>query len=419
MSKPPNAKTERDTRAGKTTMPEASRGVLAGIRVLDFTSMIAGPYCTRMLADLGAEVIKCEPPGGDLVRATEPRRDGHSSYFGHLNCGKKSICLDLKHPAARAVAIDLADRSDVVVENFRPGVMARLGLDYPALRRLRPDIVYCAISGYGQSGPDAGLPAYAPIIHAASGFDLANLRYQDEAGAPMRTGLFVADYLGGMTALAAIQSALLHRACGGEGQMIDVALLDVMISMMSFEVQAAQFPVHEATMVYGPARARDGFIIALPITQANFESLARATGNAHWTRDPRFADFAARKNNWQALMDLLEAWTAERPAVQCERIISEAGCPCSRYRTVGEAIAGAQSLHRGLMATAEDGAGSFEVTGLPWRMSAMPTGSGASSPVLGQHGPAILTDVLGYGPAQVEELLGLGALRHPGRPVSG
>ncbi|MCL4745247.1 MAG: CoA transferase [Burkholderiaceae bacterium] len=378
--------------------------------------MIAGPYCTRLLADFGAEVIKCEPPAGDMVRATEPLRDGCSSYFGHLNIGKQSICLDLKRPAARALALDLACRCDVLIENYRPGVMARLGLDYARLKLLHPGLVYCAISGYGQSGPEAGRAAFAPIVHAASGYDLTNLRVQRGADVPARSALFVADYLGGMAALAAIEAALLQRVRTGVGQMIDLALVDAMLGMMSFEVQAAQFPVHEPTMQYAPTRARDGYFIAMPITQANFEALADATGHPHWRADPRFVDFTARKVHWDALMELLGAWAADRTAEECERVISAAGCPCSRYRTVAEAMASAQSRHRGVTTPAEDAAGAFLVTRPPWQMSAEPTTVRARAPALGEQGRDILSRVLGLEPAAIADLVGRGAFVEPDRP---
>ena len=391
-------------------MAAASTGILAGIRVLDFTSMIAGPYCTRLLADLGAEVIKCEPPGGDYVRVPPPVRDGKSSYFGHLNCGKKSICLDLKQPAARDVILQLARISDVVVENFRPGVMARLGLDYLSLKKVRPDIVYCAISGYGQSGPEAERPAFAPIIHAASGYDMANMRHQNRDDAPLRTGLFVADYLGGMAAVAAIQSALLHRERFGNGQMVDVALLDTMLNMMAYEVQEAQFPVAESPMLYASSRTRDGHIIAMPITQANFEAMADATGHPEWKTDPRFATFAARKQNWNALMALFGAWASERTTDECERVISDAGCPCSRYRTVGEAMSSAQSRHRGVMAEIDDGAGRFLVSNIPWRMSASAAGPRPWVATLGEHNRDVICGLIGYEQAALLDLVRRGAL---------
>ncbi len=178
-------------------------GPLQGIRVLDFTAMIAGPHCARLMADLGAEVIKIEGLEGDLIRARPPLRDGNSTYFGALNCGKKSIAIDLKTKAAKTIIHDLAKLSDVVVENFRPGVMARLGFDYATLAEHNPKLVYCSISGYGQPGPGATRAAYAPIVHAASGYDAANLSYQVQQDTPASTGIFVADILSGAYAFGA------------------------------------------------------------------------------------------------------------------------------------------------------------------------------------------------------------------------
>src|SRR5262245_48539686 len=170
-----------------------SNAILHGLRVLDLTTTIAGPHCTRLLADLGARVVKIESPEGDLMRTRPPLREGVSSYFGQLNAGKRSVVLDLKQPAAADIVRRLARASDVLVENFRPGVMTRLGLDYPALGPTAPTLIYCAISGYGQSGPSAARPAYAPVVHAASGYDVAHLSYQEGRTRPDNNGIFIAD----------------------------------------------------------------------------------------------------------------------------------------------------------------------------------------------------------------------------------
>src|SRR6202049_4782975 len=172
-------------------------GALDRLRVLDFTTTIAGPHCTRLLADLGAEVIKLEAPEGDMMRSRPPLRDGASTSFGQLNTGKKSVILDLKRPEAVEIVRRLVATADVVGENFRPGVMPRCGLDYPVRKAAKPDLVYCAISGYGQTGPSAGLPAYAPVIHASSGYDLAQIAHQMEKRRPDFCGIFIADVLTG------------------------------------------------------------------------------------------------------------------------------------------------------------------------------------------------------------------------------
>ncbi len=384
--------------------------ILTGIRVLDFTSMIAGSYCTRQLADLGAEVIKCEPPGGDYVRVPEPVRDGKSTYYGHLNCGKKSLCLDLKNPTAKGLVKELAAVTDVVVENFRPGVMKRLGLGYETLRKLKPDIIYCAISGYGQTGPDADRPAYAPIIHAASGYDLANMAHQGDRTRPLRTGLYVADYFSGMTAAWGIQSALLHRARTGDGQMVDVALMDAMLSMLVFEVQEAQFPVSGPRLLYSPSKTLDGYVIVMPITQTNFVNLAEAIGHREWCDDPRFATFPARHQNWDALMGEIEAWTLKHTTAHCEEIIGRAGCPYSRYRTVGETMQSRQSRHRGTLREVNDGAGPFLVSNSPVRFSGTTAEAKPWVAEVGQNTREILCDLLGHDRDQVTELARQGVL---------
>src|SRR5579864_3446490 len=224
----------------ETPMPNA----LDGVRVLDFTTTIAGPHCTRLMADIGAEVIKIETPdGGDMMRARLPLRNGASTSFGQLNAGKKSLVLDLKQPKAVEIVKRLVNTADIVVENFRPGVMARFGLDYPNLQAVNPALIYCAISGYGQTGPSADRPAYAPVIHASSGYDLAQIAHQVETRRPDYCGIFIADVLSGTYAFGVTMAALHRRQSTGEGQMIDVSMLESMLSLTLSEIQAAQFTV--------------------------------------------------------------------------------------------------------------------------------------------------------------------------------
>lgn len=197
--------------------------ILGGVRVLDFTTIVSGPHCTRLLADLGAEVIKIEPPEADFVRTQPPLRAGKSAYFAHLNCGKKSVAINLRQPGAVDLIRELATKC-VVVENSRPGVMGRLGLDYAAIEKLNPRIVHCSISGFGQTGPWAKRSAYAPMLHAASGFDLVNLSHQNGIERPLNTGIYVGDVLGGTYAFGAIQSTPLAREGTGRGDHIDLAM---------------------------------------------------------------------------------------------------------------------------------------------------------------------------------------------------
>src|ERR1044071_143041 len=205
---------------------------LTGVRVLDFSTTIAGPHCGRLLADMGADVIKVESPEGDLMRSRPVQRQGQGTMFGQLNAGKRSIVLDLKKPAAIAAVKKLVAKVDIVLENYRPGVMKRLGLDYPELAKINPRLVYGAISGYGQTGPAAGRPAYAPVIHASTGYDMAHLFYQQGRQRPDNCGIFVADYASGAYALGGILAALHQRHVTGKGQMVDVSLFEGLVRIL-------------------------------------------------------------------------------------------------------------------------------------------------------------------------------------------
>ncbi len=392
--------------AGAASGPRADgkgatlRGPLDGIRVLDLTNMLAGPYCTRLLADLGAEVIKIEPIHGDHNRGRRPVRNGHSSFFGHLNCGKKSVVLNLKSAAGIEAALAIARRSDIIVENWRPGVAARLGIGYDAVRALQADIIYCSISGFGQTGPDANRPAYAPIIHAASGFDLAQVEYQG-GGKPQNTATYTADVFGGMSAFAAIQSALFHRSRTGDGQYIDVALLDGMLNILVAECQEVQAPSSAKSRVYPPLQASDGFVVIAPTSQKNFEALTTVIEREVWRSDPRFATTVVRERNWAEFMTLIEEWTSRRSSTECERLLMAAGVPCTRYRSVAEAMNCAQILARGACTPVEDAVGEYMVPNAPFQMPGLNTAPRREVPGLGAHTESILSGLLGLTAEQV------------------
>ena len=371
---------------GKTQMA----GALDGVRVLDFTSVMAGPFATRMLADLGAEVIKVESLEGDQVRARPPKRDGHSAYFGNLNAGKQSIACNLKSPEIIDLIKQLVATCDVLVENFRPGVMARFGLDFATLAAINPRLIYCSISGYGQTGPKALFPAYAPVIHAASGFDMVNLRYQDGADRPATSGIFIADVLGGTHAFGAIQAALYQRERTGQGQHIDLSMLEAMVGMLVFETQEAQFPGDARRPLYTPLKTNDGFIMVAPTSPRNFEQLSDAVGHPEWRDDPRFLTNADRNANWATLLALTEQWTLERSATEAEAILSRHGVPCARYREIGELLDDPQLAARGAFAQVHDGAGTFKVPNPPFRMSGSRVEARDHVARLGEDGAAVL-----------------------------
>ncbi|NBU87593.1 MAG: CoA transferase [Betaproteobacteria bacterium] len=384
-------------------------GALDGVRVLDFTTMMSGPYATRLLADLGAEVIKIESPTGDHIRSRPPSRKGRSTYFAQLNCGKKSLALDLKKPQAIALIKQLVSTADVVVENFRPGVMKRLGLDYDTLAALQPKLVYCSISGFGQTGSWAGRSAYAPVLHAASGFDLANLHYQDGIERPLKNGIFVADVLGGSLAFGAIQAALYRAARTGQGDHVDVSLMDAMLGLLVYESQEAQFPAERRRPLYQPTKARDGFLLIAPVSQNNFEALARAVGHPEWLSDDRFANVHAREHHWGELMALLDEWAGDRSAEECEAIMNQGGVPCSRYFTIKEAMQAPPIVERDVLQSIDDGSGPFKVTNPAFRFQRTVAQARNRVPDLGADGPDLLR-TLGCDEAAVQEALAAGTL---------
>ncbi len=386
-------------------------GILDGVRVLDFTAMMAGPYCTRLMADLGAEVIKVEPPEGDHIRTRPPLRQGRSTYFAQLNAGKKSLALDLKKPEAIALIHELVTRCDVMVENYRPGVTKRLGLDYASVAPLNKRLVYCSISGFGQNGSWAGRSAYAPVLHATCGYDLANMDYQEgDIERPLKSGIFVADVLGGSLAFGAIQAALFRAARTGQGDCVDLSLLETMLSLLIYECQEAQFPAERRRPLYRPCRAKDGFVLIAPVSQNNFEALAHAVGHAEWITDERFATIGKREHFWSELMSLLDAWTSTRTAEECEQHLNEAGVPCSRYFTVREALQLPPIADRSALQSIDDGSGSFKVPNPAFHFANTAAHARNHVPNLGEDGSEVLSRLLGCDEERLAQLMKRGVL---------
>jgi CoA:oxalate CoA-transferase len=378
--------------------------VLGGMRVLDFTTIVSGPYCTRLLADLGAEVIKIEPPEGDFIRIQPPLRAGKSAYFASLNCGKKSLAVDLRQPDAPELMRELAAKSDVVVENYRPGVMQRLGLDYARLEKINPRVVYCSISGFGQTGPWAKRSAYAPMLHAASGFDLVNLGYQTANDRPLNTGIMVGDILGGTYAFGAIQTALLARERNGRGDYIDLAMMDGILGMPTYEFQEAQFPQPKKVNTFQPTRARDGFIMIAAVKPNNFAALWKAIGHPEYATDARFGTAKGRVENWAAMFSMLDAWAADKTAAECEAILTEGDVPCSRYLTMRETLAQPHLAERGSFEVIDDGAGPLKVPNPAFKLRSANVKARNYVPALGADNAGVLADVLGYSKDRIAAL---------------
>ena len=367
---------------------------LQGLRVLDFSTTIAGPHCTRMLSDMGADVIKIESDGGETMRTRPPVRSNCSAVFGGLNVGKKSVVLDLKSARGVDAIRKLAAKADILVENFRPGVMRRLKLDYGALRELNPKLIYCSISGYGQTGPSAELPAYAPVIHAASGYDMAHLAYQPGRQRPDYCGIYHADILTGVYAFGAISAALYQRHGTGQGQHIDVSMLESMLSLTLNEVQGAQFAIKPPQRpMFGPMETSDGYVMVAIASEKTFQNLVTAAGRPEFISDPRFAAYTDRRDHWGDLMEGVEAWSRRLTSQQCLIELNGAGVPCSAYRSVAEAMADPQIAHRGALAEVADGGGTFNVMNMPFRMSGAEVSAGPRVAEVGEHTEEVLKEI--------------------------
>lgn len=363
-----------------------------GLKVLDFTTTIAGPHCARLMADIGADVIKIESGEGDMMRTRLPLRKGASTSFGQLNAGKRSVVLDLKNKAAQAAVLRLVEEADVLVENFRPGVMQRFGLDYASLAKRNPRLIYCSISGYGQTGPSADLAAYAPVVHATSGYDLAHMAHQRGRKQPDNCGIFIADVLTGTYAFGAISAALHQRGQTGQGQHLDVSMLESMLSLTLTEMQAAQFdlPPPPGRPIFGPVATGDGFINIAVASERSFQNLATAAGREDWIKDSRFAKYLDRRNNWGELMEEFERWSTSMTTGEVLAALDKAGVPAAAYRTVAEAMADPQLVHRASLSEVEDAGGTFKALNPPFRMSASRTAAGPRSPALGEHTREVL-----------------------------
>ncbi len=378
---------------------------LDGLRILDFSTTIAGPHCARLLADMGADVVKVESTEGDLMRSRPVQRDGFSTMFGQLNAGKKSIVLDLKRPESVAAVKKLIATVDILVENYRPGVMKRLGLDYAELAKVNPRLIYCAISGYGQTGPGAGRPAYAPVIHASTGYDMAHLFYQQGRQRPDNCGIFVADYASGAYAMGAILAAVHQRHATGKGQMIDVSMFETLVGMLLGEVNRAQFDFETPSRpMYGPIEAKDGYVMLATASEKTFQDMATAAGRRDWLTDPRFEKYPDRRMNWGLLVDELEEWSKQMSVKEVVAALEKHGVPCSPYVTVTEALKDPQVEHRGSLCTIEDGGGTYQSPAPPFRFSGSPLQSGPKVAALGEHTKIVLAQA-GLTPSEIEALV--------------
>ena len=389
---------------------------LDGLRILDFTRVLAGPMATALLADLGAEVIKVEPPGGDDYRGIGPMRNGASALFTVVNRNKQSLVLDLKQPSAVDVARQLAAHVDVVIENFRPGVAERLGIGADALRAINPRLVYVSVSGFGQTGPLAHRPAYDIIIQAMSG--LMEATGQPD-GDPTLVGEAVSDVVAGLFASWATLAALYQVQRTGVGQHVDVAMFDATLAFLVTSVARLQFTGQPAKRVgnrhplsapFGVYRARDGHFALAVLNNKLFAALAAVLGQPEMADDPRFANDESRSERDALLRHVIEAWAATRDVVEVVASIDAAGVPVSPLWNIAEALGSAQAQARGLLQPVLDPAlPDLQLPTQPVRFNGAAANRLVRAPALGEHSDAVLARLLGLGADMIDELRNAGA----------
>ena len=401
-------------------MPAPDQSLLAGLTVLDFTRVLAGPYCTRLLADLGARVIKVERPGeGDETRRgyvqVEEDRTDQATYFIRVNAGKESVAIDLAHPKGREVVRDLARHADVAVENFVPGVVAKLGCDHTALSAVKPDLVYCSISGFGQTGPLRQQPAFAHIINAISG--MMHLE-QGADPAPRVAYIQAADVLAGTHAFGAIMAALWRRAHTGRGAYLDVSMLECLVAAEDITYGAL---MNGGVEYRGP---RPGMIVhgiggrylALQTVGAPqlWSRLAALMKRPELAADPRFATPAARRENWGELQALICAWVEKKfdSVDAAVGALTAARVPAVPVLSPAEVVAHPHlAARRAFPPIDHPGRRGVRVTATPFHVDGRPLAPGGAAPYrAGEHTRAVLTEVLRYSAERIEELRMGGAI---------
>ena len=394
-------------------------GPLAGLRIVDFTRVLSGPFCTALLADLGAEVIKVEPPQGDDYRAIGPMRNGESALFNVMNRNKHSVVLDLKLPDAQALARELCATADVVVENFRPGVAEKLGIGYAAVRGSNPRVVYASISGFGQTGPAAHRPAYDIVLQAMSGLMEAT---GSPDGPPTLVGEAVSDVVSGLFASWGVLAALLGRERNGQGTHVDVAMLDATLAFTATSVSRFLFtgrnPVrvgnrHPLSAPFGVYAAADGHYVLAVLNNKLFAQLCAVIGQPALATDPRFATDELRSQNEPALRAAIEVWSGTLTVNQVVQHLEAAAVPTAPIWNVEQALNSPQSQHRGVLQAVDDP----QLPGLrlpsqPLQFSAYERAAVQRAPRLGEHTDVTLQRVLGLAAGKVAELRALGAFGH-------
>jgi crotonobetainyl-CoA:carnitine CoA-transferase CaiB-like acyl-CoA transferase len=373
---------------------------LAGIRVAEFCQVLAGPFCGCLLADMGADVIKVESPEGDLMRAWPPLLDGYSQYFASVNRNKRSVTLDLKSPAGLQAARKLALSADVVIENFRPGVMARFGLDHATLAREKPALVYCSVSAFGQTGPRAKEGGFDMTVQAMSGVMSVT---GDADGRPAKCGIPIADFTAGLYAAFSVVCALHKAGRGGNGEHLDVSMLGAMLGIANLQTSelfgTGRDPVrlgsaHPMNAPYAAFRCRDGYFALAAGTDKLWQATCEGISRADLARDPRFATPSLRARHQNELRDLLEAAFAQYDAAQLLQIFNERGVPCAPLNNYSQVLADPQVQHMQWVEplALPNGVQTRTVVS-PQRVSGARLGVYRHPPALGEHTAEVLSEL--------------------------
>ena len=415
--------TLRPAAATATPDTEPTSGLpppLRGIRVIDYSHFLAGPYLSRCLAAMGAEVIKVErPTRGDAGRAHPYFIGGHSGYFLQQNMGKRGLCVNVRDPRGLELMHRLVDGADVFVENYRPGALERLGLGYASLAERNPRLVYCSISAYGHSGPDADNPGFGLIAEAKSGA-MAMIGVPGEAPPLFRIAL--ADMYTGIHGVAAVNAALLGRVTSGRGQHIDLALYDCMVSIHEYAVQCytlsggEEIPVQTGhdlpeSTVYGVFPGRDGYLVITAQVDATWLRLARLIGGDALAADARFHGPEGRNTHREEILATIRAWTTAQPSVRaCLDALDTAGVPCAKVQRIDEVLADPQIRARGMTIEQDHPSlGRIRMPNLPFRFSGYEPPVPPVAPLIGQHNRDVAAS-LGYSGEEIEALTATGVL---------
>lgn len=396
-----------------------ARPALDGIRVLDLSRALAGPYCTMMLGDMGADIIKVEMPkvGDEARHYGPPFQEGESSYFLSVNRNKRSITLNLKSQEGKEILRELAKKSDVLVENFRPGTMDDLGLGYQSLRELHPGLVYCAITGFGSVGPEAQRPGYDLIAQGMGG--IMSVTGPPE-GPPYRVGIAQADIVAGMFAAYGIMVALYHRERTGEGQRLETSLFQGQLAQLTFQAgryfatgvsPKPQGNQHPLIAPYESFRTKDGHINIAVGNNALWSVFCKVLGMEDYEKDPRFETNPKRVENRPALVQLIEERTSRYTSQELRDILDKAGIPNGPVWKIGEALSAPQALALGMVQEMDHPkAGRIKVTGVPIHFEASPGSLRIPPPLLGQHTHEVLKELLGMGDEEIGRLRDRGVI---------